>query len=151
MNPRIYKSNAAKQAEYRAAKKLGMTCAEYRAHIAAGGKPAPETEGNRGWDRLHEARARKADMEGSKTACHGCGYKKCACEFIAAHRTPTVTPPVPRHRTHIVSPKPDCAKYVTACGKFLEDVQVVDASNCSAAHVITIVTCKKCPPLGDQR
>lgn len=35
MNPRIYNSNADRQKEYREAKKLGMTCAEYRAHIAA--------------------------------------------------------------------------------------------------------------------
>jgi hypothetical protein len=48
MNPRIYASRAAKQAEYREAKKLGMTCAEYRAHIAAGGKPAPVAP-NRAW------------------------------------------------------------------------------------------------------
>ena len=36
MNPRIYKSKAAKQAEYREAKKVGMTCAQYRAALAAG-------------------------------------------------------------------------------------------------------------------
>jgi hypothetical protein len=39
MNPQIYKSKADKQAAYRRAKKLGMTCAEYRAAQAAGKIP----------------------------------------------------------------------------------------------------------------
>jgi hypothetical protein len=121
MNPRIYNSKAAKQAEYREAKKLGMTCAEYRAHIAAGGKPAPPTEGNKGW-------YGRGEHAGSRY-----------------NEKPTVTPPVPqtqfvppppRRKTHIASPKPDNMKYVTACGKFLEDVKVVTDFN--------LVTCGKC-------
>ena len=123
MNPRIYESRAAKQAEYREAKKLGMTCAEYRAHIAAGGKPAPSCEGNRGW------------------------YGSGAHAGSRYNEKPTVTPPdtsvpvatitpVPRRKTHIASPKPDNAKYITACGKFLEDVQVFTDIN--------LVTCGKC-------
>jgi hypothetical protein len=138
MNPKIYKSKAAKQAEYREAKKLGMTCAEFRAHIAAGGKPAPETEGNKGWDMLHAARARKADMEGSTTACHSCGYKKCQCAGIDKYyaENPRVTPPVPRRKTHNPSTSGKHVAGVTACGKFEDEVLM--------ASDPTKATCGKC-------
>jgi len=135
--PRIrqYNSNAARQAEYRRAIKLDMTVPKYRAYIAGGGKDAP-WKTNNGLDLLWVARARKAQMHGDK-ACHGCGYKECACAEIAKHypEYAAVTPPV-RRKTHIVSPKPDCAKYVTACGKFQEDVQMTTD--------ISLVTCSKC-------
>ena len=50
MNPCIYASRAAKQAEYRAGKKLDMSCEEYRAAIAAGKiTPPVPTHTNRGW------------------------------------------------------------------------------------------------------
>jgi hypothetical protein len=135
MRPRIYKDKAAKQAEYREAKKLGMTCAEYRAHIAAGGKPAPETEGNHGWDMLWAARARKADMEESKTACHGCGYKRCACAEIAKRRAAKVTTPItspvaaPKlgygmNPSHVIDPNDSsrllCGKRSKGCLFFVE-------------------------------
>src|SRR5208282_213196 len=101
MNPRIYKDKAAKQAEYREAKKLGMTCAEYRAHIAAGDKPAPETEGNHGWDMLWAARARKADMEESKTAS-----TVAATRNAPVRKSPNIEPQRSRRRSRRQSPHP---------------------------------------------
>lgn len=137
MNPRIYPSKAAKQKDRREAKKLGMTCAEYRAHIAAGGKPAPETVGNHGQDLIWAARAHKASMEGSKTACHGCGYKKCACARIAELRASgVVTFGTLRHKTHIISTSGKHCEGVTACGKFQDQVRMVTD--------IGDVTCAKC-------
>jgi hypothetical protein len=72
-------THAAKQAEYREAKKLGMTCAEYRAHIAAGGKPAPY-EPNRGW--------------------YGSGIHAGS----RYNEKPTITPPVPQVQETSVTP-----------------------------------------------
>jgi hypothetical protein len=43
-----FKTSAIKQAFYRDAKRLGMTCVEYRAYLEEGGRPAP-IERNRGW------------------------------------------------------------------------------------------------------
>ena len=145
----------AKQAFYREAKKLGMACAEYRAHIAAGGKPAPETEGNKGWDMLHAARARKADMEGSTTACHSCGYKVCACAKIAELRAAgVVTFGGVRRKTHIPSTSGKHVDGVTACGKFYD----VGRQKVQLAKNGDVPTCAKCqaikitpPEEGDRR
>lgn len=98
MNPRIYKSKATKQAEYREAKKLGMTCAQYREALASGKITPPTTYEealdtgeyvNRGWF----------------------GQKGGGVSRVKA--------------THIASLKPDSKDYVTCCGKFLADVKVV--------------------------
>lgn len=131
----------AKQAFYREAKKLGMACAEYRAHIAAGGKPAPETEGNNGQNLLWVARARKADMEGSTTACHSCGYKVCACAKIAELRAAgVVTFGGVRRKTHIPSTSGKHVDGVTACGKFYD----VGRQKVQLAKNGDVPTCAKC-------
>jgi hypothetical protein len=64
MNPRKYATNAERQAEYRQAVKLDRTVPEYRAYIAAGGKPAPYVP-NKGWDSLDAARARLVELLGT--------------------------------------------------------------------------------------
>jgi hypothetical protein len=146
MNPRIYISKAAKQKDRREAKKLGMTCAEYRAHIAAGGKPAPPTRGNNGQDLIWVARAWKASMEGSTTACHGCGYRECACARIAELRAAgVVTFGGTRRKTHVASTSGKHVVGVTACGKFYDvgrhKVKLAkdgDAPTCSKCQTIKI-------------
>jgi len=147
VRPRIYADKAAKQDAYRQAKKLGMTCAEYRAHITAGGKPAPETVGNNGQDLIWAARACKASMEGSTTACHGCGYRVCACAKIAELRaTGVVTFGGIRRKTHVPSTSGKHVAGVTACGKFCDQVQMVTG----VEQVPTCAKCRTIPPVAPE-
>lgn len=131
MNPRIYISKAAKQAEYREAIAAGFDkdsggVPAYRAALAAGTvtRPVPEHH-NKGWF-----------GRGEHGAAPYLSKEWHAPSLPNPTITPTITPPVSRHKTHLASPKPDNMKYVTACGKFLEDVKVVTDFN--------LVTCGKC-------
>lgn len=72
MNFRIYASRAAKQAEYRAAKELGMSCKEYRAAIAAGKiTPPVPAHTNRGWygSGIHAGTLRKVFAMDERGEC----------------------------------------------------------------------------------
>jgi hypothetical protein len=91
---------------------------------------------------LHAARARKADMEGSTTACHSCGYKKCQCAGIDKYyaENPRVTPPVPRRKTHSPSTNSKHVAGVTACGKFYD----VGRHKVQLAKNGDVPTCAKC-------
>lgn len=118
MRPSIYKDKAEKQKEYRDAVAHGFTkdnggVKAYRAALAAGLVTPPLS-----FD------------EQLDTQVYESGYVNRGW-FGQNHDGVTR-----EKATHIASPKPDNMKYVTACGKFLEDVKVVTDFN--------LVTCGKC-------
>lgn len=140
MNPRIYdkaetvngvvNTSKAKQAAYRAAKKLGMTCAEYRAHLSTITPEPVKVAPKLFYDEkpLHVI---------DPNDCHKtlCGKRKTlgtwvvedgmepTCPRCFAKQTPTITPkPVKPAKTHLERPTIRHASdgRTTFCGKRIE-------------------------------